>query len=89
MQMNSPYMWPEYFAKKKMIKYARNLRSPLHPNSHTKSKHDHRKSIDEHFGIYQRYAVDISGVITTDKNTNDHIKMTVWSELGTGNFDVK
>ena len=55
----------------------------------TISKHDHRNGIDEHFDIYQDYAVDISAINTTDKNANAHIKMTVRSELETGNLDVK
>ena len=55
----------------------------------TISKHDHRNGIDEHFNIYQDYAVDISAIITTDKNANAHIKMTVRSELEIRNLYVK
>ena len=44
------------------------------------SKHDHRTDIDEHFDIYQEYAVDISA-ITTDKDTIDHIKKTVQKRI--------
>ena len=40
------------------------------------TKHNHRKDLDKHFGIYQEYADHISA-ITGDKNKIDHIKKTV------------
>ena len=61
-----------------MIKYARNLRSPLHPNSHP-----YQNTI----AVYQEYADDIS-TITSDKNKIDHIKKPVRSELETRKLHV-
>ena len=60
-----------------MIKYARNLRSPLHPNSHP-----YQNTI----AVYQEHADDIS-TITSD-NKIDHIKKPVRSELETRKLHV-